>query len=99
MLNNREHRQNSDSRGAVVRACPGDSGLWYRVAGRDRGRREEVRSLRETEQLLRTDDHQDEVGLCRDWNRHGWDGRGERATPSLKLVLLLFAATATVSCI
>src|ERR1700738_1696478 len=100
MLNSREHRRNSDSGHSVVRACPGDPGLWQRVAGRDRGRREEVRSLRrETGQLLRADDHQDATGLRWDWNRHGWNGRCQWATPSLKLVLLLFATTATVSCI
>src|SRR6267378_886427 len=100
MLNGREHRQNYDSGDSVVRACPGDSGLWYRVAWRDRGRREEVRSLRrETEQLLRTNDHQDAIGLHRDGNRHGWNGRCQWHAPSLRLVLLLFAAAAMISCI
>src|SRR6266403_2310699 len=83
MLNRREHRQNSDSWGSVVRACPGDSGLWHGVAGRDRGRREEIRSHRKTEQLLRANDHQDAIGLYRDRNRHGWDGRCQRTHETL----------------
>src|ERR1700737_1981004 len=99
MLNSREHRRNSDSGGSVVRACSGDSRLWHRVAGRDRGGREEVRSHRETEQLLRTDDHQDETGVHRDWNRRGRDGCCQWNAPSLRLALLLFAAVAMISCI
>src|SRR6202158_279421 len=99
MLNSREHRQNSDSGGSVVRACPGDSGLWHRLAGRDRGRREERRSRWEAQQLLRTNDHQDATGLYRDRNRRGWDSRGQWHTPSLRLALLLFAVLATISCI
>src|SRR5258708_37323056 len=97
MLNSREHRHNSDSWGSVVRACPGDSGLWYGVVGRDRGRREEVRSHRETEQLLRANDHQDAIGLHRDRNRHGWNDRCQWHAPSLRVVLLLFAAAAMIS--
>src|SRR5260370_24977186 len=99
MLNSREHRRNSDSGDSVVGACPGDSGLWHRVVGRDRGRREEVRSHRETEQLLRADDHQDAIGRWGAGHRGGWNGRCQWHAPSLRLALLLFAAVATVSCI
>src|SRR3981081_2555682 len=99
MLNSREHRRNSDSGDSVVRECPGDSGLWHGVAGRDRGRREEVRSHGETEQLLRTSDHQDEPGLCRDRSRRGGNSRCQRHASSLSLALLLFAAAAMISCI
>src|ERR1035437_962925 len=93
-----EHRRDSDSRSADVRARSADSGLWHRGLGRDRSGRESVRGLREAEHLLRTDGHQDETGLHGTWDSRCRDHDRQRAQSPLKRTLLLLALLWVTSC-
>src|SRR5450631_172870 len=93
-----EHRRDSDPRSADVWARSRDSGFWHRIIGRNRSGREDVRGLRQTQRLLRTDGRQYDAGLCWARNRGSRDGDGQRRAQTLRIALLLLSTACMISC-
>ena len=92
MLGDREHRQDSDSRGGVVREPSGDPGLRIGGSGRDRSRPEDVQGHRQALRLFHSDGNQHEAGLRGRRRGADRDRYGQWPQSSLRLwsvVLLL----------
>src|SRR5271165_752870 len=88
-----EHRRDSDSRRAVIRACAGDSGVRLGSAGRSGDRREIVRADGATLRLLRTDEPQDEDGLRSRGQRRRGDFEVQRPySPVILIVCFLISS-------